>query len=130
MRLEPEDGFGEYDESLIVMAPRTDFPRELAVGMQFEGLPGEEPEAGEAREHDRSSEGRDADDDSEAADDPIVYTVTDIADGQVVLDGNAPFAGVAIRFVATVKAIRPASEDEIEHGAADDPTGAIFRVLH
>jgi FKBP-type peptidyl-prolyl cis-trans isomerase SlyD len=111
VQLEPEDGFGDYDESLIAMAPRSDFPPELAVGMQFEGLPGDEPPENDD-------------------DDAIVYTVTDIADGQVVLDGNSPFAGIAIRFVATVRAVRPATEDEIDLGAADDPTGGLFRVLH
>jgi FKBP-type peptidyl-prolyl cis-trans isomerase SlyD len=42
-----------------------------------------------------------------------VYTVTDLADGKVVLDGNHPLAGLALRIACKVIAVRPASAEEI-----------------
>ena len=45
----------------------------------------------------------------------LVYVVTDVAEDKVVLDGNHPLAGMALRFALTVKDVRPATEDEIEH---------------
>jgi FKBP-type peptidyl-prolyl cis-trans isomerase SlyD len=112
VRLEPEEAFGDYDESLVRIEARDDFPRELEVGMQFEGLPG-----------------ADAADEDEADADTI-YTVTDIAEDAVVLDGNHPFAGIALKFVCTVRAVRAATAEEVERGYADDPSGGIVRVLH
>jgi FKBP-type peptidyl-prolyl cis-trans isomerase SlyD len=35
--MEPEEAFGEYDSELMRVEPRTAFPDEVAVGMQFEG---------------------------------------------------------------------------------------------
>src|SRR3954465_2424969 len=73
-RLEPEDAFGDYDENLLRVEPRTSFPEALEVGMRFEGasIGGEEDE---------------------------IYTVTDIAGGKVVLDGNHPLSGMALKFI-------------------------------
>jgi FKBP-type peptidyl-prolyl cis-trans isomerase SlyD len=99
-RLEPEDAFGDYDENLLRMEPRAKFPEGLEVGMRVEG------------------------DDGKG-----VYTVTDIAEGQVVLDGNHPLAGMALKLVARVADVRPATPAEIENGAADDPESVILRVL-
>jgi FKBP-type peptidyl-prolyl cis-trans isomerase SlyD len=46
LHLEPEDAFGDYDENLVFLEPRTLFPGELEEGMTFEGLPeGSNPEA-------------------------------------------------------------------------------------
>ncbi len=78
---------------MVQVEPRKDFPRELEVGMQFEGGP---------------EEGED--------DDFVIYRVTEIADDKVVLDGNHPLAGMALIFTCTVTAIRPASAEELEHG--------------
>jgi FKBP-type peptidyl-prolyl cis-trans isomerase SlyD len=91
--MQPADAFGEYDAALIEIEPRGDFPRELQVGMQFEGL----PEGG-------------------SDDDALIYRVTEIADDRVVLDGNHPLAGMALIFTCTVTAVRPASAGEIAHG--------------
>ena len=87
--LEPEDAFGDYDPELLHIAPRDHFPDELETGMDFEGIPG-----GEA--------------------DGIIYTVTDIAGETVVVDGNHPLAGIAIRFDLEVTGVRPATEEEIQ----------------
>jgi FKBP-type peptidyl-prolyl cis-trans isomerase SlyD len=89
--LEPLDAFGEYDEELVQIEPASAFPSEqLEIGMQFEG---EDPSG-----------------------DVVLYTITDIADGQVVVDGNHPWAGERINFKCNVTAIRPATKEEINHG--------------
>jgi FKBP-type peptidyl-prolyl cis-trans isomerase SlyD len=93
LSLEPEDAFGDYDENLIRLEPASVFPPDLKVGMQFEGVPPGE------------------DDDRW-----IVYTVTDIADGQVVVDGNHPLAGERLFFRCTVEDVRHASAEEVSHG--------------
>ena len=46
----------------------------------------------------------------------MIYRITDIADGKVVVDGNHPLAGTALIFDLTVKSVRPASAEEIGHG--------------
>jgi FKBP-type peptidyl-prolyl cis-trans isomerase SlyD len=45
-----------------------------------------------------------------------LYTITDIADDKVVVDGNHPLAGMALIFSCTVADVRVASADEIGHG--------------
>jgi FKBP-type peptidyl-prolyl cis-trans isomerase SlyD len=104
VRLEPEDAFGDYDENLLRVEERSKFPDALEVGMRFEGDPGGE------------DEGR-------------FFTVTDIAEDKVVLDANHPLAGMALKLTCTVVGVRPATPDEIENGAADDPESMILRIL-
>jgi FKBP-type peptidyl-prolyl cis-trans isomerase SlyD len=77
------------------------FPPNLEVGMQFEGLPPGE------------------DDDRW-----IIYTVTDIADGQAVVDGNHPLAGERLLFKCKVAEVRAALPEEISHGHPHGPHGA------
>ena len=102
--LEPEDAFGDYDESLLRVEARARFPAELEVGMQFEGIPGGPP-------------------------DETVYTVTDIAGDKVVLDGNHPLAGIALRFRLKVVEVRPATPDELESGDAFGASGLLVRAM-
>lgn len=92
VKLQPDDAFGEYDADLIQVEPRKGFPKELEIGMQFEGG------------------------DEEDEDSFIIYRVTEIADDKVVLDGNHVLAGMALIFTCTVTDVRSASEEEIEHG--------------
>jgi FKBP-type peptidyl-prolyl cis-trans isomerase SlyD len=102
IQLEPSEAFGEYDPELLKIEPRTRFPEPLEVGMQFEGIP-------DANEESASVEESDSDDE------PLIYTVTDVADSQVVLDGNHPLAGMALRFWVQVEDIRAATDDEIQN---------------
>jgi FKBP-type peptidyl-prolyl cis-trans isomerase SlyD len=93
IQVEPEDAFGEYDADLIKVEPRDRLPSPLEVGMQFEGMP-------------------------ESADDAhhaMIFTVTEIAEDKVVLDGNHPLAGMALRFALNVTEVRQATEEEIAH---------------
>ena len=106
LHLEPEDAFGDYVDTLIFLEKRELFPKELEEGMTFEGssLP----------------QGCNA----EAPKDAL-YTVTDIYPEHVVLDGNHPLAGIALRIEIKVEAVREATEEEIGRGSAG--TG-FFRV--
>jgi FKBP-type peptidyl-prolyl cis-trans isomerase SlyD len=54
----------------------------------------------------------------EVEEDARVYTVTDIADGKVVLDGNHPLAGMALRFSCEILSVRTAKAEEIERGVS------------
>ena len=99
IQLEPSEAFGEYDPELLKIEPRARFPEPLEVGMQFEGVPDAEDEG----------------DAADADDEPLIYTVTDVADSQVVLDGNHPLAGMALRFWVQVEDIRAATDEEIEN---------------
>jgi FKBP-type peptidyl-prolyl cis-trans isomerase SlyD len=98
VRMEPEDAFGEYDENLVRVEARERFPENVAVGMRFEGAP-------------------------EGSDHYIIYTVTDIADDRVVVDGNHPLAGQSLVFNCSVTAVRAATAEELEHGHVHGPGG-------
>jgi FKBP-type peptidyl-prolyl cis-trans isomerase SlyD len=100
VQLETSEAFGEYDPELLKIEPRTRFPEPLEVGMQFEGVPDADEESVEV---------------DDADEEPLIYTVTDVADNQVVLDGNHPLAGMALRFWVQVEDVRAATEEEIEN---------------
>ena len=89
--LEPEDAFGEYDEALVRVEPQHLFPENVQVGMQLEGS-------------------------SEDSHHHMIYTVTDIAEGKVVVDGNHPLAGQSLRLQCRVMDVRNASAEEVAHG--------------
>lgn len=91
IKLQPEDAFGEFDAELVMIEDRSLFPDNIEVGMQFERA-------------------------TEEGDDGELYTITDIADDKVVVDGNHPLAGTALTFSCTVTDVRPASAEEIGHG--------------
>jgi len=50
--------------------------------------------------------------------DERVYTVTDVAAGKALLDGNHPLAGMALRFRLEVLAVRIAKPEEIGRGVS------------
>ena len=108
IQLEPNEAFGEYDPELLKIEPRARFPEPLEVGMQFEGV----PDADTSLDNESDNLSASADD---SDDEPLIYTVTDVADSQVVLDGNHPLAGMALRFWVQVEDVRAATEDEIEN---------------
>ena len=103
VKLEPEDAFGDYNEQLLRVEARDQFPETLEIGMMFEGIPGDvEP-----------------DEESRAT----IFTVTDVAADKVVLDGNHPLAGMGLVFDCKVLKIREATADEVAHGHAHGPGG-------
>ena len=56
-----------------------------------------------------------------------IYNVTEVYPDHVVLDGNHPLAGMALRLQLVVKDVREATEDEIEAGSVGQP---VFTVLN
>ena len=122
IQLEPNEAFGDYDPELLKIEPRVRFPEPLEVGMQFEGVPEAQTEEG-ADEQGLVAESDDGDDGDE---DTLIYTVTDVADNQVVLDGNHPLAGMALRFWVQVEDIREATHAEIENGHPKGAENFIF----
>ena len=121
VQLEPQDAFGEYDPNLLKIEPRERFPEPLEIGMQFEGVP--EEQSVEEIEATETDEVDDDEDDQES--DTLIYTVTDLADKQVVLDGNHPLAGMALRFWLQVEDVRQATDDETanQHPQNEDGFG-------
>lgn len=91
VRLEADDAFGEYEADMVRTEPRNLFPENVTVGMQFEGA-------------------------VEGSDQHAIYTVTEITDDTVVVDGNHPLAGRALVFSCTVTEVRMATEEELHHG--------------
>ena len=89
LALAPEDAFGLRDESLMRTIPRSQFPPGVKVGGQLEG---------------RGSDGREQ-----------MFYVSKIKGDTVLLDGNHPLAGKALRFTLKVTEVRAASEEEIVH---------------
>jgi FKBP-type peptidyl-prolyl cis-trans isomerase SlyD len=54
----------------------------------------------------------------EVEEDSRFYTVTDIAAGKAVLDGNHPFAGMALRFSIEIITVRGATAEERQRGVS------------
>ena len=92
IQVEPDDAFGDYEPELVKVEERARLPEPIEIGMQFEGV----------------AEGGD--------DEAVIFTVTEIADDKVVLDGNHPLAGMALRFELSVVDVRAATAEEIQHG--------------
>jgi FKBP-type peptidyl-prolyl cis-trans isomerase SlyD len=107
LHLEPEHAFGDYDPELVFFEERSVFPQAIEVGMQFDGMP---PGA--------TTQGMPTD---------AIYTVTEVYPGHVVLDGNHPLAGIALRLELVVRDVRAATEQEIEAGSVGQP---VFTVMN
>ena len=97
-QMEPEEAFGDYDENLVFLEQRVIFPAELEEGMTFDGaaLP-----AGANQDTPKDK----------------IYTVTEIYPEHVVLDGNHPLAGIALRLNLKVESVREATEAEVGQGS-------------
>jgi FKBP-type peptidyl-prolyl cis-trans isomerase SlyD len=93
VKMEPDDAFGEYDHDLVRVESRDSFPKDIEVGMQLEG-------------------GAEDDDDE----DYMLYTIVEITDKEVTVDGNHPLAGKTLNFNATVTDVRAATKEELDHG--------------
>src|SRR5512134_1702436 len=87
LQLEPEEAFGDYDPELVLLVPVEELGEGVATGMRVDG-------------ESAGSSGR-------------IFTITDIAEGMAVLDGNHPLAGLALRFDITVIDVRGASPEEL-----------------
>lgn len=86
---EAGEAFGKRDEALVRTIAKADFPPGVKVGGQLEG---------------RDDEGQ-----------THVFTVLKIKGDRVLLDGNHPLAGRALRFALQVRDVRAATPEEIAH---------------
>ena len=75
----PEEGFGEYSEDLVVNIEKSMLPPDInpELGMQLEVSPEEVSSEEET---------------------PRIFTIADIAEDSITLDGNHPLAGAEIAF--------------------------------
>ena len=106
LHLEPEHAFGEYDPALVFFEDRSGLPEGIEPGMQFDGPPPGAKTPGLPKD--------------------AIYNVTEVYPDHVVLDGNHPLAGIALRLQLTVRDVREASAEEIE---ARSVAGSAVSVL-
>ncbi len=92
--IEPAQGYGEIDPQLLQRVPADRFgDQKVEEGMQFQ------------------------------TPDHQVWSVTEVKDGEVVLNGNHPLAGVTLHFSVEITEVRSATADEIAHGHVHGPGG-------
>lgn len=86
----PAKGYGEFDPQLVHKVPADRFgEQKVEAGMQFQA--GEQGDMG-------------------------VFTVMDVKDDTVMLNGNHPLAGVTLHFNVDIQDVREATEEELAHG--------------
>ena len=95
----PKEGYGEVNPELKLTVSRTQFPpgAELEEGMQFET---------------QTPDGQ-----------SVVFTIEEIVDDQISINGNHPLAGQILNFDVEVLNVRDATGDELSHGHAHGPDG-------
>lgn len=103
LQIEPDQAFGDYDEKLLFLEPRALFPDGLELGLLIEG----------------SALPKGCNPDAPAH---ALFTVTDVYPEHVVLDGNHPLAGIAVRLHVQIEGVRAATADEL----ANRSTGSHF----
>jgi len=90
--VQPEDGYGEFDEEAFINVPRDQFPKDMPLEVDAE-LTVRDDE-GHAR-----------------------YARVESIEGDTVrLDFNHPLAGAELHFDVKVIALREPTEEELEHG--------------
>jgi FKBP-type peptidyl-prolyl cis-trans isomerase SlyD len=99
IRIEPKDGYGEYNESMIQNVDKAmfDVEQELEVGQQF---------------HAQTPDGH-----------MITVTIKAVEDDEITVDGNHPLAGEHLNFDVEIMDVRDASPEEVEHGHVHGPGG-------
>mgnify|MGYP001000657113 CR=1 FL=1 len=92
--VEPADGYGEYNEEMVVEVPKAQFEAgtEIEVGMQFEAA---------------SSAGNQ------------IVTIVKVTDDKVTIDANHELAGETLYFDVKINEVRDASADELANGLDD-----------
>lgn len=94
LKIAPEKGYGEKDDTLIQQVPRSAFGgQEVKQGMRFSTNQGG------------------------------VVTVTKVGLDNITVDANHPLAGVELNFAVEVVDVREASPEEITHGHVHGPGG-------
>lgn len=93
----PDQGYGTRDARGVQEVPRTAFPA------GFEPRPGLE----------LTAEGEDGE--------PVPFVIREVKPESVVIDLNHPLAGATLHFDVTVREVRAATAEELEHGHAHGP---------
>jgi FKBP-type peptidyl-prolyl cis-trans isomerase SlyD len=93
----PEEGYGEYDPDGVEEVPREDFPPEMEL-----------EEGGIVTATDEDG-------------DDVEFLVKELRPKTVVVDFNHPLAGKTLHFEVTVREVRKATAEELEHGHAHGP---------
>jgi FKBP-type peptidyl-prolyl cis-trans isomerase SlyD len=91
VRVKPDEGYGERDEALVEVVPRTQFSgiKDLRPGMQLQ---------------------------AQTDDEVMVVTVVKLTDKEVTVDANHPLAGKTLNFDVAVVDVRTATQEELAHG--------------
>ena len=97
--VQPEDGYGEFDEEAFTDVPRAEFPADMKLE---EGL---------------ELHVTDEDGNHQAA------YVAEFDDKTVKLDFNHPLAGAVLEFYVKVVALRDPTEEELDHGHVHEDGG-------
>jgi FKBP-type peptidyl-prolyl cis-trans isomerase SlyD len=95
----PADGYGDHDPAGLKHVERKAFPEDVAleIGMELSAMgPGGEV---------------------------VPFVVRELKGDQVVVDLNHPLAGKTLHFDVTVREVRPATAEELEHGHAHGAGG-------
>lgn len=90
-----DEGYGEYDEELVLEVDRGELPDPKGVSVGDE-LVAESPDG-----------------------DELALSVVEVRDDVVVVDANHPLAGVTLRYHVKVRDVRAATDDEIRKAALD-----------
>ena len=93
MTVQPNDGYGEFNEELVQTVSSDVFDGVDAIepGMQFQ------------TSNDDGSGGE-------------TITVISVENDEVTIDGNHPLAGVTLHFAVDIVNVREATAEELEHG--------------
>jgi FKBP-type peptidyl-prolyl cis-trans isomerase SlyD len=91
VKVQARDAYGEYNDELLFKVPLTNFPpgKTIEPGMEFQT---------------NTEEG------------VMFITVREIEGDKAVVDGNHPMAGMDLEFDVTIKNIREATPQEMQHG--------------
>jgi FKBP-type peptidyl-prolyl cis-trans isomerase SlyD len=94
----PEQGYGVHDPKLVQPVPRSNFQgvADIQPGMQFEA---------------RTPDGA------------RIVKVVAVDEQNVTVDANHPLAGMPLKFDVTVKEVREATQEEVQHGHAHGAGG-------
>ena len=109
LHLEPEHAFGDYIAELVFFEERKLFSEAVEVGLQFAGP----PEGAVTPDMPKD----------------LFYSVTEVYPTHVVLDGNHPLAGLALRLHLTVQGVRGATADEVGVGSVGQPAFSVLNAV-
>jgi len=87
----PEKAYGKRNDEMIQTVPKSQFEdsEEIKEGIQFQ---------------------------ADTEDGPVLLTVLEVRDEEVVLDSNHPLAGETLHFDVEITEVRTATKDEMDHG--------------